>query len=542
MGLPALFSLCFILIRSMSILEFSMLLLLCLVIVVNQYLKIRRQYYSLPNWPVLRNLPSLICNINRLNDWTVEILNGCATILFNGPVFTGMEIVFTCNPQNVEYMMKTNFDEFNKGPHFAEIFDFLGNGMFVADGESWSEQRKMAVTRFASKKFQSFCSEKNDEVVTEGLVPVLEDAVKRGSTIDLQEVFKRLAFDVTFASVLGRNPGFLSVNFVENEFFEALDTLTRVAFLRHCIPSLWWKVMRLLGLGWERQYKHSWRVLDRHLTECISAKKQDLTQGKKISDDLLATYMSSSTTSIGGDEENYCIDGNENFLRDTALTFIFAGQDTFSSGLTWFFYMLSKSPSVEAKILEELKLVMDSNNNEEKKKKELDLRKLKYLEAAILESMRLNPPVPIEHKSAKKKDMLPDGTIVGPGKIILFSMFAMGRMKWIWGDDCLDFKPERWIDIKTGNLKHEPSSKYPVFNVGPRACLGKRMGMTVMKTVIAAVILDFHVEVVEGQSVRPVPSITLKMKDGLKAKTKLSVQTLEEQVRCWYLSTTGMPE
>ncbi|KAG9451160.1 hypothetical protein H6P81_011125 [Aristolochia fimbriata] len=421
-----------------------------------------------------------------------------------------MEIVITCNPQNVEYTMKTNFDEFNKGPHFAEIFDFLGNGMFVADGESWSGQRKMAVTRFASKKFQSFCSEKNEEVVTEGLIPVLQDAVERGSTIDLQEVFKRLAFDVTFASVLGKNPGFLSVNFVENEFSKALDTLTRVAFLRHTLPSFWWKTMRLLGIGWERQYEQALGALDRRLNDFISVKKQGLAKGQTC-DDLLATYMKSSS---GGDEEK--------FLRDTALTFIFAGQDTVSSGLTWFFYMLSKSPSVEAKILEEVKLVMYSNynNEEEEEEKKMDLRKLKYLEAAILESMRLNPPVPIEHKSAKKKDVLPDGTIVGPGNIILFSLFAMGRMKWIWGEDCLDFKPERWIEEKTGNLKHEPSSKYPVFNVGPRACLGKKMGLTVMKTVIAAILLHFHVEVVEGQSVRPVPSVILKMKDGLKVIVK----------------------
>ncbi|KAG9451163.1 hypothetical protein H6P81_011128 [Aristolochia fimbriata] len=392
--------------------------------------------------------------------------------------------------------MKTNFDEFNKGPHFSEIFDFLGNGMFVADGESWSGQRKMAVTRFASKKFQSFCSEKNEEVVTEGLIPVLQDAVERGSTIDLQEVFKRLAFDVTFASVLGKNPGFLSVNFVENEFSKALDTLTRVAFLRHTLPSFWWKTMRLLGIGWERQYE-----------QALGAFRSSLER-------LHLCQETGSSEGSGGDEEK--------FLRDTALTFIFAGQDTVSSGLTWFFYMLSKSPSVEAKILEEVKLVMYSNynNEEEEEEKKMDLRKLKYLEAAILESMRLNPPVPIEHKSAKKKDVLPDGTIVGPGNIISFSLFAMGRMKWIWGEDCLDFKPERWIEEKTGNLKHEPSSKYPVFNVGPRACLGKKMGLTVMKTVIAAILLHFHVEVVEGQSVRPVPSVILKMKDGLKVRVR----------------------
>ncbi|XP_068653968.1 cytochrome P450 86A7-like [Aristolochia californica] len=154
-------------------------------------------------------------------------------------------------------MMKTNFANFDKGPNFVEIFDFLGAGIFNADGECWFMQRKMAISRFISKRFQSFYVEKNHEVVREGLLPVLQNAVSRGLTLDFQEVFKRLSFDSTCASVLGTNPGFLSVTFMENGFSTALDTATRLTFLRHSLPSFLWKTMRLLGFGWEKKYSQA---------------------------------------------------------------------------------------------------------------------------------------------------------------------------------------------------------------------------------------------------------------------------------------------
>ena len=43
------------------------------------------------------------------------------------------------------------------------------------------------------------------------------------------------------------------------------------------------------------------------------------------------------------------------FLRDTATTLIAAGRDTISAGLTWLFWIVATHPSVEAKILKEIK-------------------------------------------------------------------------------------------------------------------------------------------------------------------------------------------
>ncbi|KAJ0097938.1 hypothetical protein Patl1_27753 [Pistacia atlantica] len=96
-------------------------------------------------------------------------------------------------------------------------------------------------------------------------------------------------------------------------------------------------------------------------------------------------------------------------------------------------------------------------------------------------------------------------------------MYAMGRMESIWGEDCLEFKPERWITEK-GGIKHEPSYKFFVFNSGPRTCLGKEVAFTQMKAVAATIIHNYNVEVVEGQCFDPNISVVLQVKSGLRMR------------------------
>ena len=57
---------------------------------------------------------------------------------------------------------------------------------------------------------------------------------------------------------------------------------------------------------------------------------------------------------------------------------------------------------------------------------------------------------------------------------MLCIIFAQGRDKDMWGEDALEFKPERWII--DGKLRGMPSeNEYSVFHAGPRSCLGQRM-------------------------------------------------------------------
>lgn len=97
---------------------------------------------------------------------------------------------------------------------------------------------------------------------------------------------------------------------------------------------------------------------------------------------------------------------------------------------------------------------------------------------------------------------------------MIYAIYAMGRMESIWGKDCREFKPERWL--KDGKFMSESAYKFTAFNGGPRLCLGKDFAYYQMKYVAASIICRYHVKVVENHIVEPKIALTMYMKHGIK--------------------------
>lgn len=87
-------------------------------------------------------------------------------------------------------------------------------------------------------------------------------------------------------------------------------------------------------------------------------------------------------------------------------------------------------------------------------------------------------------------------------------------MKSTWGEDCLEFKPERWIS-EDGKFVNHDQYRFVAFNAGPRICLGKDLAYLQMKTIAAAVLLRHTLTVAPGHKVEQKMSLTLFMKNGL---------------------------
>ncbi|PRQ59915.1 putative abieta-7,13-dien-18-ol hydroxylase [Rosa chinensis] len=67
----------------------------------------------------------------------------------------------------------------------------------------------------------------------------------------------------------------------------------------------------------------------------------------------------------------------------------------------------------------------------------------------------------------------------------------MGRMKFLWGDDAEEFRPERWLDHK-GLFEQESPFKFTAFQAGPRICLGKEFAYRQMK-IFSAILLGNYI-------------------------------------------------
>ncbi|XXG49375.1 hypothetical protein AAC387_Pa02g3578 [Persea americana] len=488
---------------------------------------LRRKDRRVTNWPIVGMLPSLFMNIHRLHEWSTGLLRdtGC-TFMFNGPWFTQMSVLCTCHPANVNHIFSTNFTSFPKGPFFSKIFDVLGDGIFNSDSEPWRIQRKMAHSLISSERFRAFVARTSQAKVDKGLVHVLKNVIKQGEGIvDLQDVFQRFTFDNTCILVFGVDPGCLAVDFPTVPFAKAMDDAMEALLFRHVIPESWWMLLKWLNIGWEKKLAEGWKIIDQFINQHISTRREELHKSKahggesdrEEGGDLLTAYINYQH------EDGLGLSNSDKFLRDTAVNLMLAGRDTTSSALTWFFWVVSMNPEVETKILQELKAtspkLREGGHGIPKVFDAEELSQLVYLHAALCESLRLFPPVPFEHKSAVQPQVLPTGETIQSETKIVIPLYAMGRMESIWGKDCLEYKPERWISER-GKLKFEPSYKFMAFNSGPRNCLGKEVALTQMKTVAAALLFNFHFQVLEGHPVSPKLSIILHMKNGLMVRVR----------------------
>jgi hypothetical protein len=61
-------------------------------------------------------------------------------------------------------------------------------------------------------------------------------------------------------------------------------------------------------------------------------------------------------------------------------------------------------------------------------------------------------------------DTLPDGYAVRKGDMVNYQPYPMGRMKFLWGVDAEEFRPERWLD-DGGVFVPESPFKFTAFQV-----------------------------------------------------------------------------
>ncbi|KAG8653560.1 cytochrome P450 86A8 [Manihot esculenta] len=475
-------------------------------------------------WPLLGSLPGLIENCDRLHDWICDNLSACGgtyqTCICAIPFLAKKQglVTVTCDPRNIEHILKTRFDNYPKGPTWQAVFhDLLGEGIFNSDGDTWLFQRRTAALEFTTRTLRQAMVRWVTRAIKLRFCPILETAQLKGEAIDLQDLLLRLTFDNICGLAFGKDPQTCAPGLPDNSFSSAFDRATEASLQRFILPEVLWKFKKWLRLGMEVSLSRSLTQLDDYLTAVIEARKKELLHQQKDEnphDDLLSRFMKK--------KESY----SDTFLQHVALNFILAGRDTSSVALCWFFWLIMQNPSVEEKVLSEISTVLIETRGDDVSRwvdeplefHEID--RLIYLKAALSETLRLYPSVPEDSKHVVADDVLPDGTFVPAGSSVTYSIYATGRMRSTWGDDCLEFRPERWLTPDGKQFILHDSYKFVAFNAGPRICLGRGLAYLQMKSVAAAVLLRHKLTVKPGHKVEQKMSLTLFMKDGLKVKVQ----------------------
>ncbi|KAG6410607.1 hypothetical protein SASPL_128669 [Salvia splendens] len=447
--------------------------------------------------PSLGCLISFYQNRHRLLTWYTELLSESENQTIVVHRLGAPRTIITANPDNVEYMLKSNFSNFPKGKPFTELLgDFLGLGIFNVDGHLWSLQRKLASHEFSTNSLRDFTVQVLADEVSGRLIPILENAAETNSVLDMQEVLRRFAFDTICQVSLGMDPSCLDMSRPVLPLSAAFDSASEISAMRGAAPVFAvWKLKRALNLGPEKDLKDAVKVVRGSVDEIILRKKEMMED--ESGGDLLSRFLGAGMES--------------EMVRDMVISFLMAGRDTTSAALTWLFWLLTNHRDIEQRAAEEIKIGSDLGYN--------DLKEMNFIKACLCETMRLYPPVVWDSKHAANDDVLPDGTPVFRGNRVTYFPYGMGRMEALWGKDRLEFRPDRWLD-ETGAVRMVSPYKFPVFQAGPRVCLGKEMAFIQMKYVVASVLRRFELVPVRDERPVYVPQLTAYMAGGFSVRVR----------------------
>jgi cytochrome P450 len=454
----------------------------CLVaaVVAYMWLNKRNGHRGLPGfteYPVIGALLSM-----QHDDLTAVFIERLRELKFApvGISVVGQTLMISSEPEDAEFVLQTGFDKFVKGKAVHDAFEeLLGSGIFAVDGAEWAEHRKAASHLFATGKLRAF-QEHVFAKDAKTLADILDEKCRLGAEVDLQALvysltfdsFCDLAFGVSFDTLAevartNRKPPFLA----------AFDDLVVITGLRFYRPL--WRLMRVLGLGEEGRAAKCARVVH-ETVDRLALRALELTEAEVAArDDLLSMYVLFARQH-GKKEPSL------QYLRDACCNMILAGRDTSACTLTFFFRLMHHYPAARDKLEAEIDRLMAQNDGP------LTYERLKdfvFLDACIMETLRLFPPVTADLKLCVESCTLPSGLEVRQGDLLYWHNAGIQRNSK-WWQDGEAFRPERWID-KTDKALQVPESKqvftFPAFNGGPRLCLGKRMALIEIKNAIATI-------------------------------------------------------
>eukprot|EP00051_Salpingoeca_urceolata_P028245 m.5566 g.5566 ORF g.5566 m.5566 type:complete len:492 (+) comp2401_c0_seq1:286-1761(+) len=425
--------------------------------------------------PIIGVLPNFIANVHRKNHWYLE--NQRKYGPDGQPWFfraADLESWICCDPRDIEHFLKTNFQNYIKGDMWYSIFDdLLGGGIFNVDGEAWRFQRKIAAHQFSVRRFRDI----QTSVFVEHAHKLVANIQKWSDTdesFDVQDQFQRFTLDSIGLIAFGVDLKCLDGG--EVPFATAFDVATRRTFERFFDPL--WKIKRWLNVGSEREMREALQTLDTFLEDRIVATARQENQAGGGKDENLLQHFC-AVRDQGGNKINNAL------LKNITASFVLAGRDTTANALSWALLELCRDTGIQEKLRAEIRRHLHDNDPEYEA-----LKPMHYLQAVIFEVLRLHPSVPEDGKQAVADDVLPSGVHVAAGTHCAYLPWVAGRLPALWGDDCLEFRPERWIN-DDGTCKRESPFKLTAFQAGPRLCLGVDMAQLEMKIALCTMLQRF---------------------------------------------------
>ncbi|CAI5440670.1 unnamed protein product [Caenorhabditis angaria] len=395
------------------------------------------------------------------------------------------------------------FDNFygrKLGPLHTEPENDERVSMFVSQGHRWKRLRNISSPTFSSNSLRKLLGTVEDTVFQ-----ILDHIDKKRADddgdrqINMLEIYQEFTLDVIGRIALGQEGS----KVFENPIIELTRNiftsgnrfmLTMIALLPKPLAS---RIRDYILKSSESSTNPAVRVmlLIRKAVAQRVAQRQNRA-GEEEPEDFIDMFLDAqadvdidsennefSKTTIGKIDKKLTFDE----ILAQCFTFIIAGFDTTALSLSYATYSLATNPETMRKVQAEI--------DEHCKNPSIsfdDIAKLKYLDNVVKETLRLYPLgyLAVARKCMKTTEVC--GIRIEKDTNILVDTWSVHYDKQIWGEDSMEFRPERWNEQQQ-NMKN--GANYLPFGFGPRQCIGMRLAMMEEKLILAHILRKFDFEV-----------------------------------------------
>ncbi|KAJ7518629.1 hypothetical protein O6H91_20G001000 [Diphasiastrum complanatum] len=387
-----------------------------------------------------------------LGPWCASL--GTIYVFWLGTASPTLNVV---DPEMIKEILSTKSSCFQRAASEKKVLnEFIGKGIFTIEDDEWTHHRRIINSMFHTEKLKKdSCYE-----------------------VEVCEEFYKLAMDIFSRTAYGNNHKQLKK-------FGRLQVELKKLVLS---PSqIVWTIVipgySILPTPNNRHINRIKRNMNRILDEIIQARLQRAESGKlrDYGNDLLGCLLYESEA---GDHETK---GRKklsiNDVIDESHSLLFAGHDTTANLLTWTIMLLSLHPQWQESARNEVLEICNGKPIDDEK-----LRGFKIVTMILQEVLRLYPAVADLTRVAVKNTTI-QGWIIPEGLQVWMPILQLHRDPEQWGDDALEFRPDRFAGGVSKACKN-PQSYIP-FSCGQRTCVGQTFAMMEAKVALSMILQRF---------------------------------------------------
>lgn len=387
-----------------------------------------------------------------------------------GPRWLMPPIVVATSPQGIRDIVSVRDGSIDKTSAVAaQLRSLIGGNLFVLPHDEWLPRRRTLQPVFTKQRVDSFAGHMAEAA------EMITASWSADSEIDLDSQARLLSMRALGRSVLG-----LDLDERSDAVAEPLRVATGYAVARALRPL---RAPAWLPTPARRRALAATETIRRLADEIIAACRADPTLDAPLVHALIAATDPETGRPLSDSE-----------IRDEMIIFLFAGQDTTATTLTYTLWSLGRHPQIQDRVAAEVAAIGDRRLTTE------DVGNLGYTVQVIKEALRLCPPGPTGSRRATR-DVEVAGYRVAAGTMLVFGRMSVQRDPTLWTNP-LQFDPDRF---SPQNSKDRDRWQYVPFGGGPRSCIGDHFAMLEATLAIATIIRNVRITALEAEFPLAVP-------------------------------------